>query len=256
MIPERTLRTGPGLRARRGDERKYESEALAALLKRITKEYETFALSRMGSVPPFLYVNRTEGAPPPVVLAFASQPEYSWMPGAAVAVAAAASRRVTTWHTARFRWVMSRWLDTGGITLDRVMTLEEAWIAENVRLIKTIPPRYHGALRDALGRVQPGQPFNRQALSGVFSEGFKSAGYNLRRLTRDQTTKFVGQLNQSRQTEVGIDRYKWLTAGDERVRPSHRANEGLVFFWDSPPVNTGHPGEDVNCRCVALPVLS
>ena len=252
MIPERTLRTGPGLRARRGDERKYESEALEALLRRITNEYVRFVMNAVDISNPL----KLEAPSAAVVAAFASQPEYSWLPGAAVAVAAAASRRVTTWHTARFRWVMSRWLDTGGITLDRVMTLEEAWIAENVRLIKTIPPRYHGALRDALGRVQPGQPFNRQALSGVFSEGFKSAGYNLRRLTRDQTTKFVGQLNRSRQTEVGIDRYKWLTAGDERVRPSHRANEGLVFFWDSPPANTGHPGEDVNCRCVALPVLS
>ena len=27
-------------------------------------------------------------------------------------------------------------------------------------------------------------------------------------------------------------------------------------FCDCPPANTGHPGEDVNCRCVALPVLS
>ena len=246
MIPERTLRTGPGIRARRGDERYYEADMLVPV-KQMSGRFTGRILASD------LVTNLDRRL---IETELVGEPDYEWFAIFAAALIDNAGRRVTTWHTARFRWVMSRWLDTGGITLEGAMLLEEAWVAENVRLIKTIPPRYHDALREALIRVQPEQPFNRQALRQVFSEGFKSAGYNLRRLTRDQTTKYVGQLNQFRQTEVGIDRYKWLTAGDERVRPSHRANEGLVFFWDSPPANTGHPGEDVNCRCVALPVLS
>jgi hypothetical protein len=46
--------------------------------------------------------------------------------------------------------------------------------------------------------------------------------------------------------------YIWRTAGDDKVRPSHAANEGERFAWDNPP-DTGHPGEDINCRCVAEP---
>ncbi len=38
---------------------------------------------------------------------------------------------------------------------------------------------------------------------------------------------------------------------DERVRPSHRMNDGRIFSWSDPP-DTGHPGEDHNCRCEAI----
>ena len=187
MIPERTLRTGPGIRARRGDERHYEADMLVPV-----KQMSSRFASRILANNPDRRLIETE---------LVGEPNYEWFAILAAVLINKAGRRVTTWHTARFRWVMSRWLDTGGITLEGAMLLEEAWVAENVRLIKTIPPRYHDALREALVRVQPDQPFNRQALRQVFSEGFKSAGYNLRRLTRDQTTKYVGQLNQFRQTD-------------------------------------------------------
>jgi SPP1 gp7 family putative phage head morphogenesis protein len=47
--------------------------------------------------------------------------------------------------------------------------------------------------------------------------------------------------------------YRWRTAGDDNVRPSHAANEGRIFSWGNSP-STGHPGEEVNCRCTAEPV--
>ncbi len=46
--------------------------------------------------------------------------------------------------------------------------------------------------------------------------------------------------------------YVWRTRSDGKVRDSHRANDGKIFSWDSPPA-TGHPGEDFGCRCVAEP---
>lgn len=46
--------------------------------------------------------------------------------------------------------------------------------------------------------------------------------------------------------------YVWRTKEDEKVRRSHRENNGKVFAWDSPP-ETGHPGEDYGCRCIAEP---
>jgi hypothetical protein len=47
--------------------------------------------------------------------------------------------------------------------------------------------------------------------------------------------------------------YIWRTAGDDKVRPSHAANEGKIFAWANPP-DTGNPGEDYNCRCTAEPI--
>lgn len=75
-------------------------------------------------------------------------------------------------------------------------------------------------------------------------------------IARDQISKFNAALTENRMREAGIGKYEWSTAGDERVRDTHKANEGKIFSWDDPPAETGHPGEDINCRCVAIPVLT
>lgn len=74
-------------------------------------------------------------------------------------------------------------------------------------------------------------------------------------IARDQVSKFNATVNQLRQSEVGVRRYTWRTVGDDRVRDTHVANDGKVFDWDDPPSQTGHPGDDINCRCWAEPVL-
>lgn len=48
--------------------------------------------------------------------------------------------------------------------------------------------------------------------------------------------------------------YIWRTRGDGKVRSTHAVNNGKIFSWDVPP-ETGHPGEDYNCRCTAEPYV-
>ena len=123
-------------------------------------------------------------------------------------------------HHARFRKSMRRYF---GIRVDllRDTPLDlEARVRENVNLIRTIPERFHAGLAKKIEAIQMGTPFDQQKLQGVLRREYKSSRYNLRRLTRDQTSKLTGQLNQARQTELGIDRYRWETSGDERVRPN------------------------------------
>lgn len=74
-------------------------------------------------------------------------------------------------------------------------------------------------------------------------------------IARDQIGKLNGNLTQLRQSELGINRYRWRTSGDERVRESHLKKEGRIYSWDKPPADTGHPGDDYQCRCQAEPVL-
>jgi SPP1 gp7 family putative phage head morphogenesis protein len=74
-------------------------------------------------------------------------------------------------------------------------------------------------------------------------------------IARDQVGKLNGQLTELRQQNLGISQYTWRGVGDERERESHRANNDQVFDWDSPPEETGHPGDDINCRCYAEPVI-
>jgi SPP1 gp7 family putative phage head morphogenesis protein len=52
-----------------------------------------------------------------------------------------------------------------------------------------------------------------------------------------------------------VEEYVWSTSRDERVRPSHSAKDGKRFKWNDPPSDTGHPGNEIQCRCVAIPVL-
>ena len=132
----------------------------------------------------------------------------------------------------------------------------DARISENVDLLKTIPPRAHEGLKKRLREHLTQHPFDQNELMNMLREEYRSSGYNVRRITRDQTSKLVGQLNQVRQQQLGIQGYEWQTAGDERVRPSHAANDGRVFRWDMPPNATGHPGSAVQCRCSARALIT
>ena len=74
-------------------------------------------------------------------------------------------------------------------------------------------------------------------------------------IARDQVQKLNNDLTRLRQTEMGVEEYIWRTSKDERVRPTHKANDGKRFKWNSPPSDTGHPGHDVQCRCTAEAVF-
>lgn len=74
----------------------------------------------------------------------------------------------------------------------------------------------------------------------------------------DQTGSILGQMTAERHQQIGIDKFKWLTSHDERVRDSHKALSKKVFSYDDPPTANGRvvlPGEDYRCRCVAIPVF-
>lgn len=127
-------------------------------------------------------------------------------------------------------------------------------IAENVSLIKTIGTRYHAGLRKRLEQELLEAPFDQARLSKLLRQEYRSSGYNLRRLTRDQTSKTIGRLTEIRHGQLGIERYEWLTAGDSAVRALHRQYSGRVFAWGKPPED-GPPGAAVMCRCVAIPII-
>lgn len=128
------------------------------------------------------------------------------------------------------------------------------FVKENVALIKSIPDQHFERLQKHVVEA---------ASKGVLGKNFskiieENYGVTQRRATliaRDQISKFNSSLTEARQQAVGVDKYEWSTSLDERVRDTHAANEGKIFFWNDPPSETGHPGNDINCRCVALPVF-
>lgn len=77
--------------------------------------------------------------------------------------------------------------------------------------------------------------------------------YRSKLIAQDQMLKFYGANNYLIQKDLGIERYKWLTSADERVRKTHKANSNRIFEWENPPITTGHPKTDIRCRCQAIP---
>lgn len=129
--------------------------------------------------------------------------------------------------------------------------ISKKWIKENVSLIKTIPSTYFEKIEKIINKT----PLDRQAII----KGIMKLGYSTERratlIARDQTQKYIANLSEVRQTELGVDFYIWVTAGDDRVRPSHEEKNGQKIAWNNPPSDTGHAGEDIQCRCIAEPVL-
>lgn len=126
---------------------------------------------------------------------------------------------------------------------------------ENAKLIVTIPERYREGLKENITQAFFERPFDRQHLKRILRDTHKSQGYNLRRITRDQNNKLVGQLTEVRHGQLNIPSYEWGSIPDSRRRPTHKANSGNIFYWANPPEATGHPGNDIQCRCFAIPII-
>ena len=185
--------------------------------------------------------------------------ELERLPNAGVPVAAVRTEidRMSGYHRGKliqtFRAALG--IDVSRMLLETPIRLFlEERITENVNLIKTIPRRYHDSLRARVQQEFDRAPFNQQALRGMLRAEYRSTGWNLRRLTRDQTNKVSGQLTQVRQKQLGVKEFVWSTAGDERVRPEHVQRGGITYPWDNPPGGE-IPGEPILCRCVAVPVV-
>lgn len=138
--------------------------------------------------------------------------------------------------------------------------LMERWVEDNVGLIKTIPQETLGRMREI---VMEGYRKG-ETTTSIVKKVQRAYGISRRHaqlIARDQVAKLNSNITQRQQRDAGVSEYIWSTSGDSRVRNSHKALNNKRFRWDDPPVvdeRTGrrcHPGEDYQCRCVALPVF-
>lgn len=159
----------------------------------------------------------------------------------------------------------------------------QAVVDEWARTQVTLITKASNDMRDAVARrvrkgVAEGQ--NNEEVKALIMRDLP--GISTRRaaiIARDQTAKLNADLSKGRMEQAGIETYIWSTSMDERVRglpggkyasavPSHYLMEGLICRWDDPtkyrnasgewvPRPMGapllHPGQDILCRCVALP---
>lgn len=127
--------------------------------------------------------------------------------------------------------------------------LYEGWIAENTKLVRSIPEQYHSGLDDTLRRGIMGGDSPRD-LARKIRDRFGVTERRARLIATDQTLSAHAELTRYRAQSVGVKQYTWETVNDNRVRPEHAEREGKVFSWDKPPPD-GHPGQPIRCRCSA-----
>lgn len=130
----------------------------------------------------------------------------------------------------------------------------KAYIADNVSYITSIEDTFFDRIEDTIFRAaRAGDTLDN--LTEQLQRDYDVTESKAAFIARDQVSKFNGQLTMLRQQAIGISKYIWSTSLDERVRDTHAEKEGVVFEWANPPADTGNPGEDYNCRCVAIPVF-
>jgi len=150
--------------------------------------------------------------------------------------------------------------NTIGVDLSNVIRNEDltdvliASTRENVSLIRSIPEQYFKQIESIIWTETTQGSTARSMIKQIKKVGGVTTK-RARLIARDQTAKINSALTQQRSQNLGIEEYVWRTAGDKRVRPTHVTKNGKVFRWDSPPKDTGHPGHDIQCRCVAQSII-
>jgi SPP1 gp7 family putative phage head morphogenesis protein len=158
-----------------------------------------------------------------------------------------------------------------GVNVAGILTQEgriagevKKFLAWNTQLITSVPEELLGAVGAAVNQAfTSGQ--RAESLSSLIDdvgEG-KYGEARARLIARDQLNKMNAGFNRVRQDDLGIESYIWWASSDERTRPEHFALHGQTFWWDEPGPLAGtidgepcHPGEDVECRCDAIPVVN
>jgi SPP1 gp7 family putative phage head morphogenesis protein len=186
-----------------------------------------------------------------------------------------AAKRALFWVDDRVAKEVSRSL---GVDVRATLT-EHGQVADRMRqfvewntsLISTLPERFLEDLGDKLSDAWA-SGLRAKAVESIVDDVIEAAGDNCEAnaalIARDQMNKMNAAFNQTRLRELGIPKYQWRTSDDERVRPEHAEmetggeNGDGVYSWDEPGPLKGtidgrpcHPGEDIQCRCDAIPVF-
>ena len=134
--------------------------------------------------------------------------------------------------------------------------IRQIWVNQNIELIHSIDRRTLESIRYALSENII-RAVDRKILIEELTESIMHmAEVNEKRaalIACDQVGKLNSQLVQLELMSQGVEKYKWQTMEDSRVRKQHQAYNQKDFSWSEPP-DGGHPGWSYRCRCTAIPL--
>ena len=146
--------------------------------------------------------------------------------------------------------------------------MKTSWAEDNYTLITSNAKNFVSKINTLTEQAIVNGLSSKQLMEDIKKATEGLSDKHCRLLARDQIGKLNGQITQAQMQEIGLDLYVWETSGDERVRSTHVPMDGLLCRWDDASVcsyNNGktwekrpagavqlHPGQDIQCRCVAL----
>lgn len=180
-------------------------------------------------------------------------------------LAADIGQKTSAWNDRQWRKTMRSVLGVDILTQEPWLNdMTVSFTKQNVALIKSITDQ---SVTDIEGFVQRGlaDGSSHSVIRKQIQEQFRATRKRATLIARDQVSKLNGQITKARQQEAGIEKYRWRTSLDERVRGrpggryprsryNHWTREGKIFSWNKPPPD-GHPGMPIQCRCTAEPVF-
>lgn len=135
--------------------------------------------------------------------------------------------------------------------------------AAQVALIKSLPQQYLDKVEQAvIAGIQGGASQFNEELDAALTKIENLTQNRARLIARDQMGKINSRISQVRQESLGITHYTWVTMRDLAVRGepnyysfyNHNKRDRMVFAWNDAP-GDGHPGQPINCRCLAIPYV-
>lgn len=147
---------------------------------------------------------------------------------------------------------------------EQLSTFTELQIAKNSELIKSVSGEAINDIQriifNSLAEGVRYEEIARQIAGNNKSSVFNKMGNRIKTIARTETAKINAQLSEKRYELAGVTKAIWDASADSRTRPCHQARDGKEFelakgLYSSCDGKTIKPAEEINCRCVARPIL-
>lgn len=138
----------------------------------------------------------------------------------------------------------------GQVTDERVQVLIEA----NVALIRTIPEKLHGDVRQIVTDAMA-NGWTQEKLVEKLVKSFDITERRAKVIARDQTLKATQSIAQAVDKEIGVTEGVWIhVPGLKSSRPTHKAMDGKTFelakgLYDKAVGEWVKPGQLICCYC-------
>jgi len=175
------------------------------------------------------------------------------------------AQEINTWNKAQVTRVLKQGLGVDPFQSEPWLVQEmNNFVTANVNLIKNVNAAFLNETETIVFEGMRKGLRHEQIAKQILGTGkdelnhvsrFKMAKTRANLIGRDQVNKMNGQLTKLRQTGMGVKKYIWRTVGDSRVRHHHAARSGQEYTWLKGSEVGTHPGDEIQCRCYAEPIL-